>query len=132
MLTNSNQSKQWSNVNQIFVFLDVSGLGRRSPLLRRARWSIVQTDAYGDLVAAAYGAVPWDEAAGQVARDGEDFAVAIRAEVAIELFEVHIYCQGALDAARAPPASTTKGSAGDMGPEPVGQKPKPRWSQAWA
>ena len=92
------------------LFLDGSGHGGASLLLRRAGWAIVQTDGIGALVSAAYGAVPWDEAPAQVARDGEDFAVAMLAEVAQEPFEAYIDCQGTVDAAQAPHERTTTSS----------------------
>ena len=53
-------------------------------------------------MSAAYGAVPWDAAPAQVARDGEDYAVAMLPEIAIEPFELYIDCAGTLSATRDP------------------------------
>eukprot|EP00973_Karenia_brevis_P018233 2504314-Karenia_brevis.AAC.1 len=43
------------------LFSDGSGLHPRWPELRRAGWAVVQVDSFGNLVAAAYGPVPWEE-----------------------------------------------------------------------
>ena len=51
-----------------------------------------------NLVAAAYGDVPFDECPGQVARDGEDYAVFMTTILAEMPFELYIDCQGTLSA----------------------------------
>ena len=56
------------------LFIDGSGLLQGTPFAR-AGWSVVQTDKCGNRIKAAYGAVPWQQAPSQVARDGEDFAL---------------------------------------------------------
>ena len=84
------------------LFLDGSGLGGSSSFLRRAGWAVVQTDAAGNFISAAYGAAPWDAAPAQVARDGEDYAVAMLPEIAIQPFELYIDCAGTLSATRDP------------------------------
>ena len=78
------------------LFTDGSGLHPRWPQLRRAGWAVVQVDASGQLVAAAYGPVPHDEAPEQIARDGEDYAVFMCSLVATPPFRLHIDCAGTL------------------------------------
>ena len=78
--TKAQLSTQWVNKPQLgqltgTLFLDGSSTGGRIPFLRRADWAVVQVDSDGNLVAAAYGAVPWEAAPAQEARDGEDYAV---------------------------------------------------------
>eukprot|EP00974_Lingulodinium_polyedra_P040863 3927657-Lingulodinium_polyedra.AAC.1 len=43
--------------------------------LRRAGWSLVQTDRFGNAIAAAYGPVPLAEAPEQTSKQAEDYAV---------------------------------------------------------
>lgn len=71
-------------------------VGGHHPMLRRAGWAI-QTDADGELVAAAFGAVPRDECPAQTSRDGDGFAVAMLAVVEEECCVLCIYCRGTLD-----------------------------------
>jgi hypothetical protein len=78
------------------LYTDGSGLHPRWPQLRRAGWAVVQVDSSGQLVSAAYGPVPSDEAPEQVARDGEDYAVFMCAVVATPPFRLHIDCAGTL------------------------------------
>ena len=54
-------------------------------------------DRFGEPVAAAYGAVPVDECPGQVARDGEDFAISMLPAIAFPPFRCYIDCQGTVD-----------------------------------
>ena len=88
------------------LFLDGSGTGGSIPFLRRAGWAIVQVDPDGNLVAAAYGAVPWDAAPAQVARDAEDYAVFMLSKVAALPFTLYIDCAGTMGAARNPQVGT--------------------------
>ena len=66
--------------------------------MRRAGWAVVQVDGEGSLVAAAFGAVPWEAAPGQEARDGEDYAVYMLTEVAAQPFSLYIDCAGTVSA----------------------------------
>ena len=79
------------------LFTDGSGLNPTWAVLRRAGWAIVQVDRFGQLIAAAYGAVPEDECPLQVARDGEDYAIMMLSQVAIAPFHLFIDCQGTVD-----------------------------------
>ena len=78
------------------LFLDGSGLFPQWQQLRRAGWSIVQVDRFGEMQAAAYGPVPVDFGPGQVARDGEDFAVFMLTICATPPFQLFIDCEGTL------------------------------------
>jgi hypothetical protein len=89
------------------LFTDGSGLHPRWPQLRRAGWSVVQVDSLGNLLSAAYGAVPVDEAPEQVARDGEDYAVFMCSLVATPPFELYIDCAGTLHCVTAGRAACT-------------------------
>ena len=88
------------------LFLDGSATGGLIPFLRRAGWAIVQVDAAGELVAAAYGAVPWESAPAQVARDAEDYAVYMLTKVASQPFTIYVDCAGTVEAARDPLVGT--------------------------
>lgn len=76
------------------VFTDGSGLHGKEGPLRRAGWSVVQVNRFGVPVHAAYGPVPEPEAPGQVARDGEDFALMMLSQVAEPPLRVYTDCQG--------------------------------------
>ncbi len=104
------------------LFLDGSGRGGRSEALRRAGWAVAQVDRFGQLIAAAYGAVPWDKCPGQTSRDAEDYAVAMLTLVATEPFVLYIDCQGTLDSIQSPPSIT----AGARGPRAN------LWARVWA
>ena len=54
--------------------------------LRRARWAVVQVDAFGNAAAVAYGPLSQDLCPMQAARDGEDYAIAMLAQT----FKVYI------------------------------------------
>ena len=89
-LTNAQVTTQWVNKPASgrltgTLFLDGSSTGGHIQFLRRAGWAIVQVDTEGKLVAAAFGAVPWDAAPAQVARDAEDYAVFMLSQVAASL-----------------------------------------------
>ena len=88
------------------LFFDGSATGGQTPFLRRAGWAIVQVDAAGELVAAAFGAVPWESAPAQVARDAEDYAVFMLTRVATQPFTIYVDCAGTVGAARNPLAGT--------------------------
>ena len=79
------------------LFLDGSAFWPRLGAAKRAGWAIVQTTAEGDLVAAAYGPVPFDQCPFQEARDGEDFAAHMCAFLTEGPVEAYIDCQGTLD-----------------------------------
>ena len=68
----------------------------RCRALRRAGWALVQVDSKGDLVAAAYGPVPLDDAPFQQARDGEDYAIFMATALVEPPFALHIDCAGTL------------------------------------
>ena len=67
---------------------------------------MVQVDPEGKLVAAAYGAVPWEAAPAQVARDGEDYAVYMLTSVAQQPFSIYVDCAGTVGAATDPLVGT--------------------------
>ena len=104
------------------LFLDGSGMGGHCAALRRAGWAIVQVDRFGDLIAAAFGPVPWDACPGQTSRDGEDYAVSMLPFVALEPFELFIDCKGTLDTISSPQSR----SAGARGPRAN------LWSRVWS
>ncbi|CAK0843141.1 unnamed protein product, partial [Prorocentrum cordatum] len=56
------------------LYLDGSALDPEFECIRRAGWSIVQCDEYGNMQAAVYGTVRLDLCPFQTAKDGEDFA----------------------------------------------------------
>ena len=57
------------------IYTDGAGFEILWPGLRVAGWSVVLADVNGDVVSAIFGVAPLDEGPGQVARDGEDFAI---------------------------------------------------------
>ncbi|CAK0842173.1 unnamed protein product, partial [Prorocentrum cordatum] len=57
------------------LYLDGSALDPEFGCIRRAGWSIVQCDEFGNLQAAVYGTVRLDLRPSQTAKDGEHFAV---------------------------------------------------------
>ena len=63
--------------------------------LRNAGWAVVQVDDFGNATVAAYGAVLRDLCPMQVAKDGEDHAIAMFAQLTI--YKVFIDCHGTLD-----------------------------------
>ena len=110
-LTKAQVTTQWVNKPASgrltgTLFLDGSATGGQIPFLRRAGWAIVQVDTEGKLVAAAFGAVPWDAAPAQVAKDAEDYAVFMLTLVATQPFSIHVDCAGTVGAARNPLAGT--------------------------
>ena len=110
-LTKAQLSTQWINKPVLgrltgTLFLDGSSTGGRIPFLRRAGWAVVQVDNGGKLVAAAYGAVPWEAAPAQEARDGEDYAVFMLTEVAALPFTIYVDCAGTVGAAGNPLVGT--------------------------
>ena len=84
------------------LFIDGSAMHARWPGCTRAGWAIVQLDAQGQMVAAACGPVPVDEAAQQQASDGEDYAAYMLTTLAEPPFEVYVDCTGTLGCLRAP------------------------------
>ena len=66
---------------------------------RRAGWAIVQLDAAGNAVAAAYGVVPLAFGPGQEARDGEDFAFRMLGLHFEEPLRVFSDCKGSIGCA---------------------------------
>ena len=56
--------------------------------------AVVQVDPEGKLVAAAFGAVPCEAAPAQVAKDGEDYAVYMLTQMAIQPFSIYVDCAG--------------------------------------
>ncbi|CAK0807698.1 unnamed protein product, partial [Prorocentrum cordatum] len=64
------------------LFLDGSALEPAFGALRRAGWAIVQTDADGNLIAAAFGTVRRDLCPQQTSKNAEDFACWMLCEVA--------------------------------------------------
>ena len=89
------------------IFSDGSALFPRRPALRRAGWSLVQVDNFGELVAAAYGPVPFEAAPYQQARDGEDYALHMAPFLVEAPFVIYVDCQGTLDSLCRPPAFST-------------------------
>ena len=67
---------------------------------------MVQVDKDGKLAAAAYGAVPWEAAPAQDARDGEDYAVFMLTEIAALPFTIYVDCAGTVGAASNPLVGT--------------------------
>ena len=65
------------------------------------------TDSFGEALAAAFGPVPESAGPMQQARDGEDFAIAMLAEVALGEVEVYTDCSGTVSAANNQAAATT-------------------------
>ena len=63
-------SKPDSGILEGTLFTDGSSSGLGA--LRRAGWALVATNAEGQLISAAYAAVPLDVRPGQSSRDGED------------------------------------------------------------
>ena len=92
------------------LFTDGSGLHPRFPHLRRAGWAIVQVDRYGEAVAAVYGPVPVTAGPGQVARDGEDYAIMMLSVHAVPPFEVYVDCKGTLECLQSPRSFSTGAS----------------------
>ena len=78
------------------IFSDGSALFPRHPILRRAGWSLVQVDNFGNLVAAAYGPVPYEDGPGQQARDGEDYAYAVAPQLVLPPARFYVDCAGTL------------------------------------
>ena len=58
---------------------------------------MVQVDNLGNVIAAAYGHVPFRHGPRQTAKDGEDYAVLILTQCAMAPFELYADCQGTLD-----------------------------------
>lgn len=81
------------------LYIDGSCLHPATPMLRRAGWAVVMVDDEGRLLAAAYGAVPWEAAPEQLSRDAEDFAASMLPCVAMEPFECYADCAGTIGAA---------------------------------
>ena len=73
----------------------------------RAGWALVQVDANGLLVAAAYGPVPWDKAPQQTPRDGEDYAISVSAQLATNPQTLHSDCAGTVAVSAWPLARQT-------------------------
>ena len=71
------------------LFSDGSGMHPRWANLRRAGWAAVQVDNMGNAVDPAYGPVPSNLCPMQVARDAENYAIAMLAQIAMPLFKVH-------------------------------------------
>lgn len=71
---------------------------------------MVQVDEEGCVIAAAYGAVPADQCPAQTCRDGEDYAVCMLTQLAVEPFVLYIDCQGTLDSMKEPRTASTKAS----------------------
>ena len=67
-------------------------------LFKRVGWAAVQVDRTGRLLKAAYGPVPWDVAPMQEARDGEDYAVFMAAQLVdvAQPCELFLDCAGTL------------------------------------
>eukprot|EP00959_Pyramimonas_sp_CCMP1952_P384790 8064437-Pyramimonas_sp.AAC.1 len=65
---------------------------------RRAGWSLVQVNDQGDVLRAAFGPVPREVAPSQQARDGEDYAYRMAAELVDPSsdFEIFTDCSGTL------------------------------------
>eukprot|EP00959_Pyramimonas_sp_CCMP1952_P312061 6531505-Pyramimonas_sp.AAC.1 len=56
------------------IFFDGSAINPQCEDIRRAGWSLVQTNEFGDVILAAYGPVPREGAPWQQARGGGDYA----------------------------------------------------------
>ena len=82
------------------LFIDGSGLLQGS-FFARAGWSVVQTDRAGNRIKAAYGAVPWQQAPTQVARDGEDYALFQATLLARGEPDIYCDCAGTVGLAQA-------------------------------
>ena len=79
------------------LFLDGSGLFPHSEMLRRAGWSIVQVDRFGELMFGAFGPVPLSECPLQTSRDGEDYAAFMLSNIAMAPLEWCVDCEGTVD-----------------------------------
>ena len=90
------------------VFGDGSSyFAAQHPALARAGWSLVSEDRFGNLVSAAYGAVPIDRAPLQRSNDGEDYALFMAASLCDLGVDLWFDCAGTISTARAGPAVAT-------------------------
>ena len=89
------------------VFTDGSSLHPTVRPLRRAGWSVVQTDDRGNVLSAAYGPVPGSMCPDQVARDGEDYALVMASILCEPPFTAYVDCHGSIDAFELPVSEST-------------------------
>ena len=90
------------------LFTDGSGRFPCLAALRRAGWAIVQVDVWGNLVAAAYGPVPFQAGPLQEARDGEDYAIHMLPKVAMAPFHLFVDCAATVACLEGGQAYSTK------------------------
>ena len=85
------------------LFTDGSAIAALYKGCSRAGWAIVSVTALGEPVAAAYGAVPWEAAFDQSARDGEDYCYYMLARLTDGLPQTRIFtdCLGTVEVAQA-------------------------------
>ena len=89
------------------IFSDGSALNPAEASIRRAGWSLVQVSASGEVVSAAFGAVPMAVAPYQQARDGEDYAIHMLKYVGVPPFEIYTDCEGTLGCLKQPAQFST-------------------------
>ena len=84
------------------IFIDGSGFEVGHPPFRVAWWAVVITDENGNMLSALYGAVPLQEAPGQLAHGGEDHVVMMLSDHAVIASEVPLYidCKATVNRAR--------------------------------
>ena len=73
------------------VFADGSCFEAALPRIRSAGWAVVVTDGRGGVLRAIWGRVPSSLAPGQVAKDGEDYAIIAHVEHTLVSPGVHLY-----------------------------------------
>jgi hypothetical protein len=71
---------------------------------------LVEVDRLGALKSAAWGYVPFSEAPGQAARDGEDYAILMAANLLEEPFHLYVDCAGTIGSVRNPAKATAVGN----------------------
>ena len=91
----------------LFTDGSVSGVTLGAP---RAGWAVVRCDPAGELISAAFGAVPLMEAPGQTIADAEDYAVAMLGVLALPPFVAHVDRQQTVDDALGSRAAATSAS----------------------
>ena len=89
------------------IFTDGSSLRPDARPLRRAGWSVVQTDQRVNVMAAAYGPVPGSMCPDQVARDGEDYALVMVGILCDFPATIYVDCQGTIDTFEQPYTEST-------------------------
>ena len=104
------------------LFTDGSGRFPNVPELRRAGWSIVMVDRFGDFISAAYGPVPFQVAPEQNSRDGEDFAVFMCTQLVMAPFMLYVDCKATV-------ACASRNSSYSVGP---GNERAHLWTKFWS